>query len=290
MPYTKLQDSGKLVTAESTQESKTLSETAANETAAGLDSCKTCDKRDYSLLYCDNCDPMSLHHAGCMTFIEGLAEYHCNECYYRGLKEPTVELGVASISEVETGKSEDHGIKCTPQTREDDQGEKDITDQSEMSPERMPLTHTRRPLYQQRINRPLYQRRINEAKFTGQNTVKNIEAAGDALESKVENTLRIAFQNVHGASDFRGWEAPSEIEAMEELEIDIMGMAETNRPWSKQERALYDAHMMKWFRTSRTIYTAAPARYHVARYQPGGNLLTINGEVTARITDRWTRK
>ena len=133
---------------------------------------------------------------------------------------------------------------------------------------------------------PLYQRRINEAEFTGQNTIKNIEASGDELASKDENTLRIAFQNVHGATNFRGWEAPSEIEAMEELEIDIMGMAETNRPWLKQQKALYDAHMMKCFRTSRTIYTAAPAQDHQARYQPGGNLLTVNGEVTARIEGR----
>lgn len=134
--------------------------------------------------------------------------------------------------------------------------------------------------------RPLYQRRINEAEFTGQSIVTNIEASGDALTSKDENTLRIAFQNVHGASDFRGWEAPSEIEAMEDLEVDIMGMAETNRPWSKQQKALYDAHMMKWFRTSRTIYTAAPAQDHQVRYQPGGNLLTVNGEITARIDGR----
>ena len=135
-------------------------------------------------------------------------------------------------------------------------------------------------------SRPLYQRRINEAEFTGQNTVKNIDASGYALESKDENTLRIAFQNVHGASDFRGWKAPSEMEAMEELEINSMGMAETNRPWSKQHKVLYDAHMMKWFRTSRTIYTAAPARDHLVRYQPGGNLLMVNGEVTAQIDGR----
>jgi len=31
---------------------------------------------------------------------------------------------------------------------------------------------------------PLYQRKINEAEFTGQNTVKNIEASGDELASK----------------------------------------------------------------------------------------------------------
>ena len=132
--HTKLQDSGKSVMAENTQGSMAISEKAASETAAGLDSCKTCGKRDYSLLYCDTCDPVSLHHAGCMTFIEGLAKYHCNDCYYRGLEEPTTELGATSMSSVmENGKSEDHMIKSIPQTEEGEQGEKDIKDQSEMS-------------------------------------------------------------------------------------------------------------------------------------------------------------
>ena len=75
---------------------------------------------------------------------------------------------------------------------------------------------------------PLYQRRLTEAEFTGSNTVGNIEASGDVLQPKGNGTIRIAFQNIHGATDLQGWEVPSEVEAMEELEIDIMGMAETN--------------------------------------------------------------
>ena len=80
---------------------------------------------------------------------------------------------------------------------------------------------------------------------------------------------------------------------MQDLHIDIMGMAETNRPWTDEQRALHDACMNKLFQGSRTIYTTAPNADHTATYQPGGNLLTANGAITGRIdghgTDKWGR-
>ena len=75
---------------------------------------------------------------------------------------------------------------------------------------------------------------------------------------------------------------------MEELEIDIMGMAETNKPWNNHQKSLYDAYLNKRFRSAHTLYTAAPPQNHLVQYQPGGNLLTANGEVTARIDGRGT--
>jgi hypothetical protein len=140
---------------------------------------------------------------------------------------------------------------------------------------------------------PLYQRRLIDKKLAGTTVVHNIEAVGDPLQPKENQTLRIAFQNIHGATDPQQEALPSEIEAMEELEIDIMGMAETNRPWTKEQKAFYDNHMNKSFKGSRTLYTAAPTTTHTTKYQPGGNLLTANGEITARIdghgTDKWGR-
>ena len=129
----------------------------------------------------------------------------------------------------------------------------------------------------------LYQRKLTDIGISGSNCIKNIEAVGDTLLPKQDSILRIAFQNIHGTTDLRGYAVPSEVEAIEELEIDIMGMAETNRPWSSQQKALYDAYMTKRFRASKTLYTAAPAIGHDTQYQPGGNLLSANGEITTRI-------
>ena len=75
---------------------------------------------------------------------------------------------------------------------------------------------------------------------------------------------------------------------MEELEIDIMGMVETNRPWTKEQKAFYDNHMNKSFKGSRTLYTAAPTTTHTTKYQPGGNLLTITSRTTGCITNHGT--
>jgi hypothetical protein len=44
---------------------------------------------------------------------------------------------------------------------------------------------------------PLYQRRLTDAPYAGANIVNNIEAAGDEMLPKEEETLRIAFQNIH---------------------------------------------------------------------------------------------
>ena len=127
----------------------------------------------------------------------------------------------------------------------------------------------------------LYQRKLTDIQISGSNSIKNIEAVGDTILPKQNATLRIAFQNIHGTTDLHGYEVPSEIEAIDELEIDIMGMAETNRPWSLQQKASYDAYMNKCFRSSKMMYTAAPAMGYDIQYQPGGNLLTANGEITA---------
>ena len=140
---------------------------------------------------------------------------------------------------------------------------------------------------------PLYQRRLTDKSIATKTIIHNIEAVGDPLTTKDDTTLRIAFQNIHGATDLRGQAVPSEIEAMQELNIDIMGMAETNRPWTNEQMALHDAYMNKLFQGSKTIYTAAPNTDHTVTYQPGGNLLTANGAITGRIDgrgkDKWGR-
>jgi len=70
---------------------------------------------------------------------------------------------------------------------------------------------------------------------------------------------------------------------MQDLGIDVMGMAETNCPWNVRSRAEYDLFMNEVFRTSRTVYASAPTAT-TGNYQPGGNLLTVNGRTTGRIT------
>ena len=120
----------------------------------------------------------------------------------------------------------------------------------------------------------------------------NIEPSGDTLRDREESDtfIRIAFQNIRGIT--RNEDIPTEIEAMQELGIDIMGMSETNCPWTPKTRVEYDLVMKEAFGPSRTLYSSAPTT-NDSTYQPGGTLLTVNGRTTGRVaktgTDPWGR-
>ena len=115
----------------------------------------------------------------------------------------------------------------------------------------------------------------------------NLLPCGDTLISKSPTSkfIRFAYQNIRGATLGKGFDLPVEITAMSDLDIDIMGMSETNKPWTSQSKHEYDILMRTRFRQSQTIYSSAPAP-RSSRYQPGGNLLTINGQSTGRISAR----
>ena len=128
--------------------------------------------------------------------------------------------------------------------------------------------------------------------YTGTNTtVPNLPPTGDEIPQEVEDTnIRFAFQNIHGVSTKLGLVVSPEIDAMSQWNISVMGMAETNRPWTAKQKSEYDFMMASHFYSSRTLYTAAPTHTHDQTYQPGGNLLTINGHTTGRIYDYGTDK
>ena len=112
----------------------------------------------------------------------------------------------------------------------------------------------------------------------------NLPPTGDELITKNRDIIRIAYHNIRGVTTTRGLCVPDEIEAMEDLAVDVMGMSETNRPWTPRNRETYDYMMNLRFSNSRTVYSSAPTPDRSLRYQPGGNLLTVNGRTTGRIT------
>ena len=115
----------------------------------------------------------------------------------------------------------------------------------------------------------------------------NIQPSGDPLLEKPPDApfLRIAYQNIRGATSGKGFELPVEITAMSELGIDIMGMSETNKPWTAGNKHEYDTLMRSCFRQSQTLYSSAPV-IGSTKYQPGGNALTLTGRTTGRISTR----
>ena len=131
------------------------------------------------------------------------------------------------------------------------------------------------------------QNRFQQSRLTAllpsSRSTPNLAPAGDPIIHKRDGILRLAYQNIRGVSHSQGLLPPVEIDAMDDLQVDMMGMSETNRPWTRQHRYAYDTMMQLRFRSSRTFYTSAPIHDHTQKYQPGGNLLTINGHSTGRI-------
>lgn len=127
--------------------------------------------------------------------------------------------------------------------------------------------------------------RKTQQHFQPPQTGTNIAPSGNPLPSRTDSNgiIRIAYQNVHGVHT-KGFSIPTELEAIESLSIDIMGMSETNCPWTPKAQSKFNFMMNQRFKSSRTIYSSSPPITN-ATYQPGGNLLTITGHTTGRITD-----
>jgi hypothetical protein len=117
--------------------------------------------------------------------------------------------------------------------------------------------------------------------------IPNLPPAGDEFPlTREDGILRFAFQNIHGATLHSGIQVAPEINALLDWDINIMGMSETNRPWTPKQKSVYDYMMDSCFYSSRTIYTSAAPPDHNFTYLPGGNLLTINGQTTGRICEQ----
>ena len=115
-------------------------------------------------------------------------------------------------------------------------------------------------------------------------TAENIDPSGDPITDRTESDglIRIAYQNVHGIR-MTNCIIPTELETLEAHGINIMGMSETNCPWTPEAQSEFNFMMNQCLQSSRTIYSSSPPTSN-SRYQPGGNLLTINGHTTGRIT------
>lgn len=122
----------------------------------------------------------------------------------------------------------------------------------------------------------------------------NISPMGDPLAPRHENDgiWRCGFQNIHGTTKDHGFEVPPELDAVRSLGIDCQGMVETNCPWTPGAKWKFEMMMERVFQQSKTIFSSGTAAYD-KKYQPGGNLLTINGDSTGRVNkskgDKWGR-
>ena len=114
--------------------------------------------------------------------------------------------------------------------------------------------------------------------WLGGPTVCNIEAAGDPLRLRTNGngTLRVGFQNIWGADVNKGFGVDTELDAMNELQVDIQGMAEANKPWNSWNKAMYQTQLDLLYNRATVVYSSAPTDYDCT-YQPGGTMCILSG-------------
>ena len=110
----------------------------------------------------------------------------------------------------------------------------------------------------------------------------NLPPTGDPMVARSERDgiIRIGNHNIRGTALGRG-EPLEEIEAIAELGFDVKGMNEINKPWTAGNKWRYDEEMEKAVGPHHTIYASAEAGHNV-KHQPGGTLLTVNGDTARR--------
>ena len=105
----------------------------------------------------------------------------------------------------------------------------------------------------------------------------------DKINQKNDGNIRIGFQNINGIKG-KITAAHEVFATMEEREMDILGVAETNINWTDTKR--FEAHMeiKMWFGQGQMI--ASSSKTSKEGYLPGGTTMITKGRVTGRIIKR----
>jgi hypothetical protein len=101
--------------------------------------------------------------------------------------------------------------------------------------------------------------------------------------AKPPNSVRILFQNVNGIQKARSWnELSSFSQKIKDLEVDIVGAAETNLKWNFKRNQQAKAILQKHHKTT-SVTTSSNKEECFSAYQPGGTLTSILNKYVGRI-------
>lgn len=113
----------------------------------------------------------------------------------------------------------------------------------------------------------------------------NLEAFGDKLCEKEKGILRFAGQNINGIKYRKEKLGIEELCSMYEMNIDVMGMMETNVCWSHDARADFIATAGLRFNSSARCVMAG-GQSNNEGYLPGGTALISQGKTSGRVMQR----
>ena len=107
-----------------------------------------------------------------------------------------------------------------------------------------------------------------------------LEDYGDKIGRKEEGHIRIAFQNINGIKG-RINAAHEVFTTVEEKDMDILGIAETNINWTDAKRLEMNVAMRMRFGQEQMVASSSKASKE--GYLPGGTAMIMQGRVTVRI-------
>ena len=130
-------------------------------------------------------------------------------------------------------------------------------------------------------------------------TELHTEYFGDTLRDKSKKTIRIGFLNINGLSTRQGTAKYDSLrESILASEIDILGLAETNRCWHKmQPEHTWREISKEWWRDSKSVVGYNLCDLDPRIYQPGGVITVAVESACHRIVEsgvdptklgRWT--
>ena len=102
---------------------------------------------------------------------------------------------------------------------------------------------------------------------------------GDQPHTKQNETCRILFSNVNGISAEKGYRDAHELGASaKELQVDVLGLAETNLDWSKLgTEEGYKNAIRRHCTRSKHAFSCSKLKFK-SMYQPGGTATTVTNK------------
>jgi hypothetical protein len=121
--------------------------------------------------------------------------------------------------------------------------------------------------------------------FLAEAPSEDIIPYGDVLDNKADGVWRIGFQNVHGTHLQPQMAGMEETDAMLSMQIDTLGLAETNLSWTQDNKMILKSLIdIAFGYTGRCVAASCPSER--LYYQPGGTAMIARGANAGRIHEQ----
>ena len=110
-----------------------------------------------------------------------------------------------------------------------------------------------------------------------------IPAYGARMDDKHKSSMRVAVQNTRGMHLGNAQEGNQGLQIMEQKQIDLLGMSETNKHWSTEACRIL-ATLVNKKSDGKSIASSDPSRKE--GYLPGGTAMMIKGLQAGRVFKR----